>query len=115
MEKITCKNCKKELEKKYFYTRKDKHDRDKIIKRCKWCYGVKNPEKVRVYVPSDEKPEKIEIIKFITEMNNKKANFNFVDSLRLIDIFTRQYGVIYTSLPVEDELMYMWEKMKELK
>lgn len=113
-KKILCKKCDRLLDTKYFYFRRNEFGKVKYIPRCKACYGVKNPDKVRTTLPPEEKPKKKEVSSFINEMEIKGGSFDFVDSLRLVDIFTRQFGIINTSFTVEEELMYMWEKMKEV-
>jgi hypothetical protein len=107
-----CNKCEQQRELKYFYCKRDKHGREKYINICKWCLGVKNPDKKLKFKTEDKKPSKKEMMDFIDEMNYKSGYFDFVDCLRLVDIFTRQNGIVHTTLSTEHELMYMWEELK---
>ena len=111
---IKCKKCLDLKEEKYFYKNKD----NTYKKTCKWCLGVKNPDKknkkrIIKYTIDTKKPSKKELVSFINEMNYKCGYFDFLDCLRLVDIFTRKNGIISTKLSMEDELMYMWLELKK--
>jgi len=108
-----CKKCEEQRELKYFYCRRDKHGREKHTNICKWCLGVKNPDRKHKFKTEDKKPSKNEMMAFIDEMSKKHGYFDFVDCLRLVDIFTRQNGIVFTTLSMEDELMWMWEELKD--
>lgn len=50
---------------------------------------------------------------FIIEMENKDHLFDVVDSLRLIDLYTTEYGVLWSGLQPEAELTYMYQEIKK--
>jgi|688.fasta_scaffold87208_7 hypothetical protein len=109
-----CKICDKDLPLHLFYQIKDVYGNVRHRARCKICLGIKKFDKITVKKTPDVLPKKSEVKSFIDEMNNKGGQFDFVDSLRLVDIFTRQYGIVWTNFSIEDELLYMWERMKEV-
>lgn len=113
IEMRLCKKCGVEKELKYFYKRKNKYDIEKPTGSCKSCLGIKNPDKITTHKTIEEKPTKKQLSAFIREMEAKRGQFDFVDSLRLINIFTQQYGIVFTNFTIEEELMYMWEKLKD--
>jgi len=112
-EKRLCKKCGVEKDLQYFYKRRNnKHCIEKATGSCKHCLGIKNPDKITFNKTIEVKPTKKELSAFVHEMEIKLGHFDFVDSLRLINIFTQQYGLVFTSFSIEEELMYMWEKLK---
>jgi hypothetical protein len=110
-----CNKCEEIKELRYFYSRTDKYGRVRYGYTCKSCLGVKNPERITKQKTIEVKPTKKEIKSFVKEMSDKGGYFDFVDSLRLIDLFTRQNGIVFTNFSIEDELMYMWEELKSGK
>lgn len=115
MNNKVCKVCDNILPIHHFYYNKGGDGKYRYSARCKSCLGIKNPDKVvRQHTKAEKQPTKKEINRFIDEMKKKSSYFDFVDSLRLIDIFTRQFGIVFTSLPVEQELLYMWESIKKV-
>lgn len=109
-----CKKCGVEKELRYFYKRKNnKYSVEKATGSCKHCLGIKNPDKITTQKTTEVKPTKKQLSAFIREMEAKRGQFDFVDSLRLINIFTQQYGIVFTNFTIEEELMYMWEKLKD--
>jgi len=123
---VFCKKCERYLDRKYFYSKIVylKGGRNKIgglekrvlIKPCKFCHGTKKSGERVAYPPNEkEKPLKKEINAFIKDMKSKSGYFDFIDCLRLIDIYTRQFGVVWTTMLPEDEMLLMWEKLKQLK
>lgn len=110
-----CSNCKFELDEMFFYGRKRADGKYKADGKCKFCLGVKNPYKRSKKKPiykDEPEPSSRELNDFIIEMKRKNAQFSFVDCLRLVDLFVRKEGVIFTTLTMEDELLWMWETLK---
>lgn len=52
---------------------------------------------------------------FIQKVNKQRGWIDELDAYRLVSIFTDNFGVIYTELPIEMELLYMWEKLNEVE
>jgi hypothetical protein len=52
---------------------------------------------------------------FIEKVNKQRGYIGVLDAWRLIHFFTEKWGVIYTELPIENELIYMWLKLQEEK
>lgn len=55
----------------------------------------------------------IEEKEFIEDVKRKSGYIDYIDAFKLIHLFTEKYGVIYTELSIEDELIYMWIKLQE--
>ena len=108
-----CKRCSRELDLRFYYSRRDKVGKERYDNICKYCLGIKNPEKIRPKDNKEEKPSVKELMAFIDEMKRKNGYFDFIDSLRLVDIFTRQNGIVFTTFSIEDELVWMWEELKD--
>lgn len=49
---------------------------------------------------------------FIDKVNKQRGWVDTVDAFLLVHFFTQRFGIIYTDLSIEDELIYMWEKLK---
>ncbi|MFY8159766.1 MAG: hypothetical protein ACOVNU_00410 [Candidatus Kapaibacteriota bacterium] len=56
-----------------------------------------------------------ELEMFINKVNRKDGWIDYIDAFRLIDIYTKNYGVLTTRLSIEDELIIMWDKVKKIK
>lgn len=52
---------------------------------------------------------------FIEKVERQRGWVDLIDIYRLIHFFTEKWGVEITNLPIEDELMYMWMKLREDK
>lgn len=52
---------------------------------------------------------------FIIKVKKQSGYVGAIDVYRLIHFYTEKWGVIYTELPIEDELIYMWLKLQEDK
>lgn len=48
---------------------------------------------------------------FIDKVKGQRGWVDTVDAFLLVHFFTQRFGIIYTDLSIEDELIYMWEKM----
>jgi len=49
---------------------------------------------------------------FVEKVNKQSGWIDTLDAFCLIHFFTERFGVVYTELSIEDELMYMWERLK---
>lgn len=52
---------------------------------------------------------------FIKKVKKQRGWIDELDAYLLVSIFTDEFGIIYTELPIEMELLYMWEKLNEVK
>lgn len=52
---------------------------------------------------------------FIKKVKRQAGWIDELDAYLLVSIFTDEFGVIYTDLPIEMELLYMWEKLNDVK
>lgn len=52
---------------------------------------------------------------FIEKINRQRGWADVIDLYMLIHIYTDEFGILYTDLKIEDELIYMWEKINEVK
>jgi hypothetical protein len=50
---------------------------------------------------------------FIEYIENKRGWVDLIDILNLISIYTDEYGLLKTNLSIENELIYMYNKLKE--
>jgi hypothetical protein len=133
MEVRKCKGCSEEKPLDDFYRTKIK-GKEYIRWNCTTCHNA--GIKTKYVSKKKEKPKKVkrvDVIKirrekerlerlsfenevrlFINEMDaRKRGYFDVVDIYRLIHYYTELKGVIYTDLSIEDELMMMWEELKE--
>jgi hypothetical protein len=51
---------------------------------------------------------------FIEKVKRQGGWVDIVDVYRLIDLYTERFGILFTELSIEDELMYMWIKIQEV-
>lgn len=56
-----------------------------------------------------------ELKMFINKVNSRKGWIDYIDAFRLVNIYTNAYGILSTTLPVEDELIYMWHKINKIE
>lgn len=56
-----------------------------------------------------------ELQMFINKVNIRGGWIDYIDAFRLINIYTNNYGVLSTTLSVEDELLIMWDKINNIK
>ena len=56
-----------------------------------------------------------ELQMFINKVNIRGGWIDYIDAFRLINIYTNNYGILSTTLSVEDELLIMWDKINNIK
>ena len=56
-----------------------------------------------------------ELQMFINKVNIKKGWIDYIDAFRLVNLYTNCYGVLSTTLSIEDELVYMWNKINNIE
>jgi len=105
MNKFYCKECGKETpkgRKKY------------CSNRCQYYYRNNIQTKDEIFGKKQIDKFRMELDLFINDLENKKWRVDFIDALRIVDFFTIFYGVRYTKLDMEGELIYMVEKLKKI-
>ena len=54
-----------------------------------------------------------EVNSFIKKVNSRNGYIDYIDAFRLVHIYTNMYGVLWTTLSIEDELILMWDRINK--
>jgi len=68
-------------------------------------------ERKRILKPADEL--NLNIKEFVCDVERKRLYVDVVDCYKLISLFVDRFGIQYPNLSTEDELVWMWEKLRE--
>ncbi len=114
---LRCKTCNNERGEEYFYQGKNNGKVYFNTKRCKVCMGFNTRDKskfkpVMRCISYDKRKLYLTLLRL--EINNGLATER--DMMNLVSCYNEIYGNSIPFFTIQnDSLVYMWEKLKELK
>lgn len=105
MNKFYCKECGKETpkgRKKY------------CSNKCQYYYRNNIQVKDEIFSKKEIDRFRKQLYFFLIDLEKKNYLIDFIDALRIVDLYTIFYGVRYTKLDMEGELIYMVDKLKKI-